>query len=190
MTDGHEDIYYLLAPPLATARNSPHLRAFRSKGVEVLLPADCVDNWVVSSLREFGGRKLQLVKQGTAELGALADETDKKARQHADAEFAALLGKLKACLAGQAWDVRLSTRLTTSPVCIVANEPEIDINPARRLRGSGLPAQPVLEINPEHPLITRLNLDQTIRLSRTGRVYFTTRRSSPSAREWKIRLPS
>jgi molecular chaperone HtpG len=157
MKEGQEDIYYLLAPSLPAAKNSPHLEAFRSKGVEVLLLGEGVDNWVVSSLREFEGRKLQSVAQGAADLGTLEDEAEKEAKEQADAEFAALLGKLKAYLAGQAWDVRLSTRLTTSPACIVANEPEIDVNLARRLRGTGLPGQPLLEINPKHPLIARLN---------------------------------
>ena len=67
--------------------------------------------------------------------------------------------RLKAALDGRAWDVRVSSRLTTSPACIVANEADIDINLARRLRGSGLPSQPVLEINPQHPLVRRLNHD-------------------------------
>ncbi len=160
MKEGQEDIYYLLAPSLAAAKSSPHLEAFRTKGVEVLLLGEGVDNWVVSSLREFDGRKLQSVAQGTASLGALEDEAEKEAKEQADAEYAALLGKLKAQLAGQAWDVRVSSRLTTSPACIVANEPEIDINLAQRLRGSGLPRQAILELNPRHPLIKRLNQRQ------------------------------
>jgi molecular chaperone HtpG len=157
MKDGQQDIYYLLAPSLAAAKSSPHLEAFRMKDVEVLLLGEGVDNWVVSSLREFEGRKLQSVAQGAADLATLTDEAEKEAKQQADTELAGLLGALKAHLAGQAWDVRVSTRLTTSPACIVANEPEIDVNLARRLRGSGLPSQPVLEINPHHPLIERLN---------------------------------
>lgn len=160
MKEGQEDIYYLLAPSLAAAKTSPHLEAFRSKGVEVLLLSDGVDNWVVSSLREFDGKKLQSVAQGTADLGMLDDEAEKEAKEKADAEYAALLGKLKAYLSGQAWDVRLSTRLTISPACIVANEPDIDVNLARRLQGTGLPSQPVLEINPRHPLVMRLNRNQ------------------------------
>jgi molecular chaperone HtpG len=157
MREGQEHIYYLLAPSLAAAKSSPHLEAFRAKGVEVLLLADGVDNWVVSSLRDFDGKKLQSVAQGGADLGALADEEEKQAKEHADAEYAELLGKLKARLAGQAWDVRLSARLTTSPACIVSNEPEIDVNLMQRLRGSGVPRQAVLELNPNHPLIQRLN---------------------------------
>ena len=157
MKDGQEHIYYLLAPSAAAAASSPHLEAFRQKGVEVLLLGDGVDNWVVSSLRDFEGKRLQSVAQGPGDLAGLEDEAETAAKEQATAEFADLLGQLKAILAGQAWDVRVSSRLTTSPACIVANEPDIDINLARRLRGSGLPSQPVLEINPRHPLVQRLN---------------------------------
>jgi molecular chaperone HtpG len=157
MKEGQQDIYYLLAPSLAAAKSSPHLETFQAKGVEVLLLGDGVDNWAVSSLREFAGKKLQSVAQGAGDLGDLADEEEKQEKEQADADYAELLGKLKAYLAGQAWDVRLSTRLITSPACIVSNEPEIDINLMQRLRGSGLPRQAVLELNPKHPLIQRLN---------------------------------
>ena len=160
MKEGQDKIYYLLAPTLAAARSSPHLEAFRAKGVEVLLLADMVDNWLVTSLREFEGRQLQSVAQGTADLGGLADETEKAAQDQASIEFAGLLAKLKELLDGQAWDVRETSRLTTSPACIVANEPTSDINLVQRLRGSGLPSQPVLEINPKHPLMERLNRHQ------------------------------
>jgi molecular chaperone HtpG len=160
MKEGQQDIYYLLSPSLAAAKSSPHLEAFRTKGVEVLLLGQGVDNWTVSSLREFDGKKLQSVAQGAGDLGALEDEEEKQAKEQADTEYADLLGKMKAHLAGQAWDVRLSTRLTTSPACIVGNEPEIDINLMQRLRGNGLPRQAVLELNPKHPLIQRLNRTQ------------------------------
>jgi molecular chaperone HtpG len=159
MKEGQQHIYYLLAPGLAAAKASPHLEVFRAKGIEVLLlgEGEGIDNWVVASLREFGGKRLQSVAQGSGDLSDLQDEAEAQAKQQASAEFAGLVGQLKAALAGRAHDVRVSSRLTTSPACIVANEPEIDINLARRLRGSGLPSQPVLEINPQHPLVRRLN---------------------------------
>jgi molecular chaperone HtpG len=157
MKEGQQDIYYLLAPTLAAAAASPHLEAFRSKGVEVLLLGEDVDNWVISNLREFEGRRLQSVAQGTADLGPLEDQAEAKAKEQASTVLSGLVGQLKAVLAGQAWDVRVSSRLTTSPACIVANEPENENSLAHRLRGSGLPIQPVLEINPQHPLIQRLN---------------------------------
>jgi molecular chaperone HtpG len=160
MKEGQEKIYYLLAPTLAAAASSPHLETFRAKGVEVLLLADAVDNWVVTSLREFEGKQLQSVAQGPADLGALEDEAEKAAHDQASTEFAGLLARLKEVLDGQAWDVRVTSRLTTSPACIVANEPTSDINLVQRLRGSGLPSQPILEINPKHPLVERLNRRQ------------------------------
>jgi molecular chaperone HtpG len=157
MKEGQEKIYYLLAPALAAATTSPHLEAFRKKGIEVLLLGHPVDNWVVTSLREFEGKQLQSAAQGISDFGTLEDGAEQEATQQATTEYAALLGQLKAILAGKAWDVRVTSRLTTSPACIVANEAETDLNLAHRLRGSGLPREPVLEINPRHPLVERLN---------------------------------
>jgi molecular chaperone HtpG len=161
MAEGQQHIYYLVAPGLATAAASPHLEAFKAKGVEVLLLGEDVDNWVVSNLREFDGRRLVSVAQGGTDaetlLGPAPDEAGAGEQEQAGEEFAELTSRLQAILAGQAWDVRISGRLTTSPACIVANETEV--NPMARLRGYGMPAQPVLEINPRHPLIQRLNRD-------------------------------
>ena len=157
MKEGQEKIYYLIAPTLAAAASSPHLEAFRKKGIEVLLMGHPVDNWVVTSLREFDGKQLQSVAQGDPDFGTLEDEAEQQAKEKASTEYAGLLARLKAILEGKAHDVRVTTRLTTSPACIVANEPESDFNLIRRMRGSGVPSQPVLEINPEHPLVRRLN---------------------------------
>jgi molecular chaperone HtpG len=157
MKEGQKDIYYLLAPSLAAAIASPHLEAFRKKGVEVLLLGEDVDNWMISNLREFGGKRLQSVAQGTADLGPLEDKAEAEAKEQASTVLSGLVSQLKAVLAGQAWDVRVTSRLTTSPACIVANEQEDESSLAHRLRGSGLPIQPVLEINPQHPLVQRLN---------------------------------
>jgi molecular chaperone HtpG len=159
MKEGQQDIYYLLAPNLAAAAASPHLEAFRKKGVEVLLLGEDVDNWMISNLREFGGKRLQSVAQGAADLGPLEDQAEAAAKEQASTVLSGLVSQLKAVLAGQAWDVRVTSRLTTSPACIVANEPENENSLAHRLRGSGLPIQPVLEINPQHPLVQRLNTE-------------------------------
>lgn len=161
MAEGQRHVYYLVAPTLATAAASPHLESFKAKGVEVLLLGEDVDHWVVGNLREFDGKRLVSVAQAGADLDSLLgsgpDEAEAAEKEQADAEFADLTARLKAILAGQAWDVRLSSRLTTSPACIVANEAEL--NPAVRLRSYGMPAKPVLELNPRHPLIKRLNRD-------------------------------
>jgi molecular chaperone HtpG len=112
---------------------------------------------MISNLREFDGKRLQSVAQGTADLGPLEDQAEAEAKEQASTVLSGLISQLKAVLADQAWDVRVTSRLTTSPACIVANEPETENSLAHRLRGSGLPIQPVLEINPQHPLVQRLN---------------------------------
>ncbi|MCX5536349.1 molecular chaperone HtpG [Streptomyces sp. NBC_00006] len=156
--EGQARIYYLLAPSPAAAATSPHLEAFRAKGIEVLLLGEAVDGFVVSGpLREYQGKHLQSVAQGPPDFGDLADEAEKEAADQADSDYAALLGRLKAHLAGKAWDVRLTSRLTTSPACIVTDGAETDFTAVQRLRGSGLPNQPILEINPRHVLVERLN---------------------------------
>jgi molecular chaperone HtpG len=154
MKDGQEHIYYLIAPTVAAATASPHLEAFRQKGVEVLLLGDAVDNWVVTSLREFQGKRLQSVAEGASDLSVLDDEAEKVAKEKASSEFAVLCDKLKTILAEQVHDVRVTSRLTTSPAC---SGPDSDFDPSVRLQRSGLPTQPVLEINPGHIMIERLN---------------------------------
>jgi molecular chaperone HtpG len=157
MRDGQDKIYYLLAPTPELAASSPHLEIFRKKGIEVLLLGEEIDNWLVGSLPEFDGKRLQSVAHGDADLSAFDDDDDTQARQKASADFATLAGKLKDALGGKAWDVRVSNRLTTSPACIVAGGPDIGFNLGPRPGGLAVPAQPVLEINPAHPLVERLN---------------------------------
>jgi molecular chaperone HtpG len=112
----------------------------------------------VTTLQDFDGRRLQSVAQGAPDFGA-ADPAGQEAAEQAAAQCADLVARMKAILAGQAWDVRVTSRLTTSPACIVANEPDTDIGLVQRMRGSGMPSQPVLEINPQHPLVARLSRD-------------------------------
>jgi molecular chaperone HtpG len=157
MKEGQQKIYYVMAPSAAIAAGSPHLEAFREKGIEVLLLSDRVDSWVVSSLPEFEGKRLQSVAHGAPDFGGLEDEAEKNAGEKASAELADLVGRLKEALADKVWDVRVTTRLTSSPACIVSGEPETDVFLARQLRETGLPARPVLEINPRHPLVARLH---------------------------------
>lgn len=155
MKEGQEAIYYLLAPTSELASSSPHLEIFRKKGIEVLLLSEEIDNWVFSSLPDFDGKWLQSVAQ--ADLGPLEDDADteaREARDKADVDFAGLVGKLKEALVGKAWDVRVSSRLTESPACIVVGGPDMGFRPDA---SSTLPSQPVLEINPAHPLVDRLN---------------------------------
>jgi molecular chaperone HtpG len=157
MKEGQEKIYYLLASSPAAAKHSPHLEIFREKGIEVLLLGEAIDNWLVTSLPDFEGKRLQSVAQGVSDLGSMEDEAEKEANEKAVTDLGGLVERLKKALGDKVTDVRTTNRLTTSPACIVADEPDIEMNLARRMRGSGLPSRPVLEINPEHALVQRLD---------------------------------
>jgi molecular chaperone HtpG len=157
MKEGQEKIYYLLAPTPAAAKSSPHLEIFRKKGIEVLLLGQPIDNWLVTSLQDFEGKRLQSVAQGVSDLGAMQDEAEKEAGEKAGTELSGLVERFRTALGDKVADVRTTNRLTTSPACIVADEPDIELNLMRRMRGSGLPSRPVLEINPDHALVRRLD---------------------------------
>ncbi len=163
MKEGQDKIYFVTADSFAAAKNSPHLEIFRAKGVEVLLLADRVDEWMISHLTEFDGKKLQSVAKGDLDLGSLADEEEKKEQaQEADA-FKSLTDKIKDSLGEQVKEVRITHRLTTSPACLVAGEHDMGGNLERLLKAAGqnVPdSKPILEINPKHALVQRLK-DQT-----------------------------
>jgi molecular chaperone HtpG len=159
MQEGQDKIYYLLAPTPAAAASSPLLEAYRKKGVEVLLFGEAVDNWVASSLQDFDGRRLVSAAQEVPDFGDPAGDGEQEAAEQAATDFAGLAGRIQDALGGKAHAVRVSSRLTTSPSCLVAGEPELGVSLMRRISGSGLPAQPVLEINPDHPLVARLNTE-------------------------------
>ncbi|MFB9837690.1 molecular chaperone HtpG [Actinoallomurus acaciae] len=157
MKEGQDKIYYLLAPTPAAAKGSPHLEIFRKKGIEVLLLGQAIDNWLVTSLPDFEGKRFQSVAQGVSDLGAMEDETEKEAGEKAGTELSGLVERLKKALGDKVSDVRTTNRLTTSPACIVADEPDLEMNLMRRMQGSGMPSRPILEINPEHTLVRRLD---------------------------------
>ncbi len=159
MKEGQEAVYYITADSFAAAKNSPHLEIFRKKGIEVLLLADRVDEWLVSSLTEFDGKPLKSVAQGELDLGELEDEEEKKAHEKVDEEFKDLIGKVKEVLGDKVSEVRLTHRLTSSPACLVTGENDMSANLERILRSAGqhVPSsKPVFELNPEHPLVAKL----------------------------------
>ncbi len=159
MQDGQKHIYYIVAETFATAKNSPHLEIFRKRGVEVLLLSDPVDEWLVSHLREFEGKELRSVSRGDLDLGTKDEEEDKARHEAMASEFKDFLDQIAKCLDGQVKEVRLTHRLTLSPACIVADEHDMGMNMERLLKAVGQDVQsakPILEINPEHPLVQRL----------------------------------
>ncbi|HHH49288.1 MAG TPA: molecular chaperone HtpG [Gammaproteobacteria bacterium] len=169
MKDGQQAIYYITADSFAAARNSPHLEIFRKKGIEVLLLADRVDEWLVSSLTEFDGKPLKSVAQGELDLGELEDEEEKKAHEKTNEQFKDLVAKVKEALGDKVAEVRLTHRLTSSPACLVTGEQDMSANLERILRSAGqhVPAtKPVFELNPEHPLVARLKAEDNEELFR------------------------
>ncbi len=154
-------IYYITADTWQAAKNSPHLEVFRKKGVEVLLLTDRVDEWMLSFLNEFDGKPLQSVARGDLDLGALNDE-EKQAQEKVSEELKPLVESMKAALEGKAKDVRLTFRLTDSPTCLVADDGDMSGYLQRMLKQAGQQApqmQPILEVNPEHPLVKKLHAD-------------------------------
>jgi len=159
MKEGQKAIYYIAADTLVAAKNSPQLEIFRKKGIEVLLMTDRVDEWALSFLHEFDGTPLQSVAKGAVDLGELQDEAEKKAAEQAAEAVKPLVDKLKETLKERVEDVRVTTRLIDSPACLVVKDSGISLQLARVLKqaGQAVPdARPVLEINPEHPLVKKL----------------------------------
>jgi molecular chaperone HtpG len=162
MKDGQDKIYYVTADSWTAARNSPHLEIFRKKGLEVLLLTDRVDEWMLSFLSEFEGKQLVSVAKGDLDLGKLEDESEKKQKEETQAEYKELIDKMKKSLDEKAADVRVTFRLTDSPACLVSGEHELSGNLLRMLKAAGQKApdsKPILEINPNHPLVQRLKYE-------------------------------
>jgi molecular chaperone HtpG len=159
MKEGQEKIYYVTAETFNAAKNSPHLEVFRKKGIEVLLLSDRVDEWALSYLTEFDGKQLASVAKGGLDLGELEDEAEKEAQEKEAGEFKDLTDKIKTSLADRVKEVRVTNRLTDSPACLVADENDMSGNLARMLKAAGKeapPSQPIMEINPQHPVVLRL----------------------------------
>jgi len=159
MKAGQDRIWYVTADSFSAARSSPHLEVFRRKGIEVLLLAERVDEWLVAHLTEFEGKKLASVARGGLDLGDLADAEEKQSSEEKRKEFRELVARIKQALGERVKEVRVTLRLTDSPACLVADENEMSANLARMLRAAGQKVpetRPILEINPEHPIVLRL----------------------------------
>ncbi|MEY3225060.1 MAG: Chaperone protein htpG [Pseudomonadota bacterium] len=162
MKEGQDKIYYVTGDTFNAAKNSPHLEIFRKKGVEVLLLSDRVDEWMLSFFTEFDGKQMTSVAKGGLDLGNLSDEKEKKEHEETEKNFKDLLDRMKAALEEKVKDVRVTFRLTDSPACLVSDENELSGNLLRMLKAAGQQApdtKPILEINPEHPLLQKLKSD-------------------------------
>ena len=158
MHDGQDTLWYITADSYAAAYGSPQLEAFKAKGIEVLLMFDRIDEWMLGSLSEYGGKKLQNVAKGELPL----DEADKQKQEEASKDAEPLLKKLKDLLGERVGDVKVSARLTDSPSCLALSDYEMAPHLARLLREAGqdLPeSKPTLEINPQHALLKRVETE-------------------------------
>lgn len=163
MKEGQDKIYYVTADSHTAAKYSPHLEVFKKKGVEVLLLSDRVDEWMLSHLSEFEGKTLQSCAKGGLDLGELEDEQEKETKKKVEGEFKDVLKKIEEILKDKIKEARVTLRLTDSPACLVADEQGMSEHLKRLLKQAGQQApdtKPILELNPDHPLIQRLKIEK------------------------------
>ncbi len=165
MKPTQKKIFYITAENINAAKSSPHLEIFRKNNIEVLLLTDRIDEWVVGHLPEFEGKPLQSVAKGDLSLDEITEENasakkEEEQKEHAQQqEFDELLKKIKLVLDDKVKEVRLSHRLTTSPVCLVRDQNALGPQMERLLKAAGQPVtevKPILEVNPEHSIIRKL----------------------------------
>ncbi|HET9920098.1 MAG TPA: molecular chaperone HtpG [Ktedonobacteraceae bacterium] len=162
MKEGQDKIYYLVADSFAAAKDSPLLEIFKKKGIEVLLLSEPVDYLWTTELNEFNGTALQSVSRGELDLSKIGGEQaqEEEKSQKSVEETRGLLERMKSVLGEKVKEVRTTTRLTTSPACLVVDEYGLDPSLKRLLQSAGqtIPMdKPILEINPDHPIITKMS---------------------------------
>jgi molecular chaperone HtpG len=153
-----KDIYYISGENRAAVEHSPHMEVFKSKGIEVLYLIDPIDEWVVQSLAEFDGKKLQNVAKGDLDLGELSKE-EKKAQKEAEGAYKPFMKDFQDKLTDLLKEVRVTTRLKESPAVLVADEQDLGANMERILKMANqkvTASKRILEINPEHPIMKGL----------------------------------
>lgn len=159
MKQGQQKIYYIVADGFNAAKHSPHLEIFRKKGIEVLLLSDRIDEWLMSHLTEFDGKSFVDVAKGELDLGDIEDEDEKKAQEETAKAKQDLVKRVKESLGDEVQEVKVTHRLTDSPACVVLSEHEMGFQMRRIMEAAGqaLPeVKPILELNPEHALVARL----------------------------------
>jgi molecular chaperone HtpG len=159
MKPGQDRIYYVIADSFTAARSSAHLEQLKSKGLEVLLLSDRIDEWLTDHLREFDGKKLQNVARGDLDLSAVETDEDKKQRESLVKEHSAVAERIKKALNEKVAEVKVTTRLSESPAVLVLGEHDMGAQMRRIMEAAGQKApdpKPTLEINPTHPLLARM----------------------------------
>lgn len=160
MKEGQDKIYFVAADNHHTAKNSPHLEVFAKKGIEVLLLSDRIDEWLMSHLMEFDGKQFQDVAKGALDLGDLDEGPEKEQQEKIEKEFQGLVERIKEVVSERVEDVRMTTRLTDSPACLVVKDDDMGMQMRRILESAGQAVpenKRIFELNPEHPLVIKLN---------------------------------
>ena len=173
--EGQQAIYYVTGDTYAAASHSPHLEFFRKKGIEVLVLSDRIDEWVATALPEFDGTPLRSVAKGALDLGELADAEEKAAQERDATALQPLVERLARALGERVKEVRVTHRLTDSPACLVVGEGEVSGNLERLLKSAGQKAPtvvPILEVNPHHALIRRIETEPDERLGDWARLLY------------------
>ncbi|HTV49553.1 MAG TPA: molecular chaperone HtpG [Steroidobacteraceae bacterium] len=160
MKPGQERIYFLIADSIEAARGSPYIEQLSERGIEVLLLADRIDEWVMRQIEAYEGKRFKDAARGDLELGSLQSDAD---REHADSELKeskALLKRVKDALGERVSEVKVTSRLKDSPACLVLGEHDLGASMRRILQASGQKApdaKPVLELNVGHPIVKFLD---------------------------------
>ncbi|ASP39497.1 molecular chaperone HtpG [Bacterioplanes sanyensis] len=163
MREGQNKIYFITGDSYESLISSPHLEYFKNKGIEVLLLTDRVDEWMVSHLNEYSGKSFQDVTKGELDLDELADDSEKEQQKELEETHKDLVERLQAALEGEVKHVRVSSRLTDSPACMVVGQFDMGGHLRRMLEAAGQDVpepDTTLEVNPTHPLIERLDAEQ------------------------------
>ncbi|HMC35214.1 MAG TPA: molecular chaperone HtpG, partial [Myxococcales bacterium] len=160
MKPGQDRIYYVIAETLEAARGSPAIERLKERGLEVLLLAERIDEWMMGELDSYEGKRFKDASRGDLELGGLASDADRKQHDARLRESKGLLKRIKDALGERVTEVRVSERLSESPACLVIGEHDLPERMRRALESLGQKApqaRPLLEVNVEHPLIRYLD---------------------------------
>lgn len=163
MREGQKKIYYVTGDSYAAASASPHLEYFRRKGVEVLVLTDRVDEWMVGHLSEFGGKAFQDITKGELDLEDLADDAEKEQQKQLEETHKDLVSRIQEALKEDVKEVRVTSRLTDSPACMVVGQYDMNAHMRRMMEAAGQSVpepEIIMEVNPEHPLVTRMDQEQ------------------------------
>ena len=154
-----EEIYYLTADGWNAARHHPKLEALKARGVEVILMHERIDDWMSAYLHEYAGKRLRNIAKGEIDLDKLGAAEDKAKHEEAAKAAAPLVERIKTALGDKVKDVRVSNRLVDSAACLVVEDYDMSLHMQRLFQAAGQhapAAKPILEINPEHALLQRL----------------------------------